>query len=115
MLVANRGLNFTDELLHRVANEFAFGQKEWNPSAHIVGKGEKAQLAAKSAVILADRLLQLLEMGVQLLLSGEERPVDALKLRPVLIAPPVCPGAVGELEWARSARCAPRDRRGTDR
>ena len=72
--------------------------------AELLVEGEEVQLAAEPAVVALRGLLDALEVLVELLLRVEERAVDALQHRLLLVAAPVRPGDAHQLELGHLAR-----------
>ena len=91
VLVAAPGLDLADVRLHLVPHGLAVGQEEGDAGAHVVREGEQAQLPPQPPMVARPRLLKALEVRVELRLRREQRPVDALQLRPRLVAAPVRP------------------------
>ena len=71
-------------------------QQQGDARADLFGEGEQPELAPQPAVIALLRLFEPREMLVELVLAGEQRAVDALQLRAVFVAAPVCAGDVGQ-------------------
>src|SRR5262249_19924380 len=77
------------EVLDLLPYEGALGVPEDEARARLVGHGEEVQLAAEPPMVAPLRLLQPVEVLVQLLLREERVPVDALHLRVALASHPV--------------------------
>ena len=92
MLVPLAALESEDELLHLAANGRPFRRQEGQPPANHFVDQEKIQLSAELAMITFGRLLQHLEVRLELLLRRERRPVDAGQLLVLLAALPVGAG-----------------------
>ncbi len=66
-------------------------------------KREQVELAPHPPVVALPRLLEPVEVGVEILLLEPGRPVDALQHLSALVAPPVCARAVQQLEMLEPA------------
>ena len=67
----------------------ALGVPEDEPAAEVVVGAEEVELGAEPAMVALLGLLEHAEMVLELLLGGEDGPVDPLHLRAVLVALPV--------------------------
>src|SRR5207247_8982820 len=76
-------------VLHLLADEGALGVPEHEARTRVIRDGEEVQLPPEPAVVAALRLLDAVEVLVQLLLREEGRAVDALHLRVAVLALPV--------------------------
>src|SRR5262245_6763958 len=76
----------------------SLGMPQDQAGAHLLVDREEVQLLAEPAVIAAQRFLDALEMGREVLLAGERRAVDALEHLVALVAQPVSARDVGEFE-----------------
>jgi hypothetical protein len=59
---------------------------------------EQIQLAAESAVVTLLRLLQAMQVLLEVLLREERRPVDAVKGLPLRVTAPIGSGRIKQLE-----------------
>ena len=98
--VAGLAFQVCDELLQQAAHCRALRQPERQAGADRLVGSEELQLAAKAAMVAPLRVFDALQVRVQLLLRFEERAVDALEHRVVLVAAPVGAGGVRKLERA---------------
>ena len=64
---------------------------------------EQVELPAEAPVVALFRLLQHVQVGVQILLAGPGRPIDPLQHLVAAVAPPVGPRHLGELEHLQAA------------
>src|SRR5205814_9161096 len=81
---------------------------ERQPGADQRTDHEQPELPAQAAVVPLARFLQAVQVGVQLFLAGERRPVDALEHPVLLIAAPVGPRSeehTSELQSLRHLVC----------
>src|SRR5712691_5423833 len=73
-------------------------------AGRVLGEAEQIELAPEPAVVAAARLLEPLEVGVEIGLRVEGGPVDPGQLLRVLVATPVRPGEAGQLDRLDRAR-----------
>ncbi len=85
-------------VLHRLADDAALGMPENQPRPGQFLDGEQVELLAQYAVVALLRLLDLLQVLVEVFLAEERGAVDALELRVLLVAQPVGAGDAGQLE-----------------
>src|SRR5215203_362299 len=104
VLVAVARLNLAHVIFHEVPDHFPFGQEERNAGSRIGREREQIEILADLAVVPGFRLLQPPEVGIELLLRRPRRTVDAGEHRVLLVAPPVGPRYVLQLESAEPAR-----------
>ena len=90
-------VDLTPVVQQGVLQGHALGQEEGEAGA-LVPEHEQAQLAAQLPVVPLLGLLDLGQIGVQLVLLGESDAVDPLEGLPVGVAPPVGGVAGGELQ-----------------
>ena len=90
-------------LLHQPADGAALGVEDGQARADLLGEAEEVELGAELAVVAPLGLLELVQVGGQRLLGLPGRPVDALELLALLVAPPVGPGHPHQLEVAQPA------------
>ena len=86
LLIALLVEKLENEILQALADDCALGLPEDEPLPHSVDDCEKPHLLAELAVVALLCLLHLLEVAFKLLLRGESRAVDALKLLVVFVA-----------------------------
>ena len=96
--VATLELELADQPLHLVLDDRPVRQQQGEAGADVLGEGEELEFAAEPTVVSLLRLLEPLEVLVELVSGREERAVDALQLRAVLVAAPVGAGDAGQLE-----------------
>ena len=100
------------EVLERVPDHHALRVPE-RRARRVLGEVEEVELAAELAVVARPRLLEPLEIGVEIGLRVERRPVDARQLRVPLVAAPVRAGELVSLTaliGSAFCRCGPRQR-----
>ena len=85
------------EVFKNGAHHHATGQPKNHAGRNIFLKGKEVELAAKLAVVAALGFFKLLEVGIQRLLVGKGRTVDARKHAIFFIAAPVGTGNAHEL------------------
>ena len=102
-LVARLHVALPRVVLHQPADGAALGVEDGQARTDLLGEAEEVELGAQLAVVAPLRLLQLVQVGGQRLLGLPGRPVDALQLLALLVAPPVGAGHPHELEVAQPA------------
>ena len=100
MLVAGPPLEAEYVVFQQPPDRRALRQQRRQSLPDELARGEQLQLAAEAAVVAPLRIRARLDPGVQLLLRGEERAVDALQHRAALVAAPVGARRVREREGA---------------
>ena len=85
------------EVLEHVPDDHALGVPERHPR-RVVGEVEEVELRPQPAVVAALRLLEALEVRVEVGLRVEGRAVDARQLLVVLVAAPVRAGEARQLD-----------------
>ena len=80
-----------------------------------VGDGEEIELPAEDPVVALPRLLQPVEVGLEVFLLEPGGAVDPLEHLPLLVAPPIGAGGVQQLEVLQTAGARERAARGRDR
>ena len=99
-VVAAVQVEVADVVLELLAEDPAARMPHVETAAELVRAGEEIELAPQLAVIAAFRLLQSVQVRVELLLRRPRRAVDPLELRAGLVAPPVRPRHREQLEHA---------------
>src|SRR5438105_15456973 len=79
----------TPPVLELLTNDRAVRKPENKPRADLLVDAEELQRSAQLAMVAPLDLLELLEVGVELLLRRPHGPIDPLELRLCLVAPPV--------------------------
>ena len=97
-VIAGSEVLLAPEVLDQSARASALRVPVDEAGTELLVEREEVQLAAESAVVAAGRLLDPLEVLVELLLCVEERAVDALEHGVVLVAAPVRAGDAHQLE-----------------
>ena len=85
-------------VFHLLADEAALGMPEDQPRPRQLLDGEQVELLAQHAMVALLRLLDLVQILVEVLLAEERGAVDALQLRVLLVAQPVRARDVEHLE-----------------
>jgi osmotically-inducible protein OsmY len=85
-------------VLDLAANDRAARMPKDEPRPHALVGAEEVQLAAEGAVIPFLRLLQPVDVGLEVILAEPRRAVDALQHLAVLVAAPICARGVQQLE-----------------
>src|SRR5215203_4491589 len=104
VLVAMARLNFAHVVLHEVPHHLPLGQEERDAGPCIRREREQLEVLADLAVVPRPGLLQTPEVRLELLLRRPRRAVDAGEHRVLLVAAPVGPCYVLQLEGAQPAR-----------
>ncbi len=91
-LVAGLDVALPGVVLHQPPNGAPFGMEHGQARADLLGEREEVQLGTEAPMVAALRLLELVQVGGKGLFRFPRRPVDALQLRALLVASPVCAG-----------------------
>ncbi len=103
-LVARLLVPLAGIVLHQLADEATLRVEHGEPGADLRREGEQVQLGAELAMVPALGLLETVEVLRERLRRLPGGAVDALQLRPVLVAAPVGAGDAHQLEVAEPAR-----------
>src|ERR687897_1149179 len=104
VLVAVARLDLTDVVFHEVPQHLALGQEERDAGSRIWRESEQPKILADLAVVPGPGLLQPPEVRLELLLRRPCRTVDAGEHWVLLVASPVGPRYVLQLEGAQLPR-----------
>src|ERR671910_3021422 len=104
VLVAVARLDLAHVIFHEVPHHLPFGQEERDAGPRIGREREQPEILADLAVVPGPGFLQPPEVSLELLLRRPGRTVDAGEHRVLLVAAPVGPCYVLQLEGAEPAR-----------
>ena len=92
------------KLLHFLTDNRPIRRPHHQSRPHFVVDEEQIQFPPQFPVVSQLRLLDLLQIGLQLILFRERRPIEPLKLGILLVAPVIRPGHGEQLEGLHLAR-----------
>src|SRR5688500_7666096 len=104
VLVAVAGLDLAHVIFHEVPHHLSLGQEERDAGPRIGRESEQFEVLADLAVVPGSGLFQAPEVGSELLLRRPGRTVDTGEHRVLLVAPPVRPSYVLQLDGAEPPR-----------
>src|SRR5262245_42306020 len=103
-VIAAAQVLLTPEVLNQIADHCPFGMPEHQPRSHHLVNREQVQLAAQHTMIPLTRFFQLVQILLQHLLRRPGGAVDALQHLLMLIASPISPCYLEQLDSIDAAR-----------